>query len=218
MKVEEKRKGKYIVIEGPGKAGKSVAIKYLKKTLPEDKFHFVKEPDGPIRSILLDPKFQDMDPFTELCLFTACRCELVRKVITEKLNSGIHVISDRNFLSSKMHQIKGSERNDLSAIFNAMTETAVGFCPPDMYILIIAEVNELLRRNGNKDRKGQIDKFDDRDACFQRRVVDAYHEHFPKGKPHRIIDTTSFPPPDESGKGRTGEEVLQIILSFIDKE
>lgn len=216
--MEEKRKGKYIVIEGPGKAGKSVAIKYLRKTLPEDKFFFVKEPDGPIRDILLDPKFENMDAFTELCLFTACRCELIRKVIIEKLNSGIHVISDRNFLSSKMHQIEGSERKDLSAVFNAMTETAVGLCRPDMYILIIAEVNELLRRNGNQDRKGQIDKFDDRDVYFQRRVVDAYHEYFPKGKPHRIINTTHYPPPDESGKGKTGEEVYQIILSFVNDE
>lgn len=216
--MDEKRKGKYIVIEGPGKAGKSVAIKYLKKMLPEEKFFFVKEPAGPIRSILLDPAFQDMDPFTELCLFTACRCELVRKVIVEKLNSGIHVISDRNYLSSKTHQIEGSLRHDLKHIFNLMTETAVGFCPADMYILIIAEVNELLRRNGNADRKGQVDKFDERDVSFQRRVIDAYHEHFPKGRPHRIIDTTHYPQPDESGKGKTGEEVHQIILSFVDKE
>lgn len=208
----EKRIGKYFVIEGPGGSGKTEVIKFLKASLPSDKFFFVKEPDGPIREILLDLKNQNMNPFTELCLFTACRCELVNQVIIPKLAIGVNVVSDRNYFSSKVHQIEAAGRDDLMPLFNKMTETAVGHCPPDMYILTIAQIEELLRRKAL--RKGEVDKFDERDVSYQRKVAEAYFEFFPKGKPHKVIDTTDFPPPTAE-HCVAGEIALEAILKLI---
>ena len=203
MNIQDKIKGKYIVVEGPGGSGKTSVINILKDKLSAKNFFFVKEPDGPIRDILLSLSNDNMDVFTEICLFTAWRCELIRKTIIPKLDSGINIISDRNFYSSKAHQIEGSMRKDLSSVFNKMTEIAVGCCPVDMGILLTADIDELLKRK--KGRTGEVDKFDERDVSFQRRVVEGYFEHFPKGKPHLILHTD----------GKTAEESGQIVLEHI---
>ena len=73
-----------ISFEGIDGSGKSTQAKLLLEKLQREgrSVLYVREPGGTdvserIRSLLLDPEM-DMDPFTEMLLFSAARSELVR--------------------------------------------------------------------------------------------------------------------------------------------
>ncbi|MFM7157503.1 MAG: dTMP kinase, partial [Bacteroidota bacterium] len=100
----------FITFEGIDGSGKSTQIQFL-KTLLEDKGHKVtvlREPGGnivseKIRTLLLDSKEQ-IEPRSELLLFTAARAQLVSKVIRPALEGGDIVICDRYIDSSVAYQ------------------------------------------------------------------------------------------------------------------
>lgn len=216
MKKMENKKGigSFVLFEGIGGSGKTKAIEYLVNKLPPEEFVFVKEPGGILREILLDLKNTKMDSFTELCLFTAFRNQQMLDVVIPAIKEGKCVICDRSFPSSFAHQIRGRERSDLLTLFTKMTAQAMGqyYPSPDMQIFFVIRLEEALRRKGK--RNGPVDKFDEMDYGHQQRVRDAYLENMPKGKPHRIIDTTSFPEPTKDFN-QAGEIALQAILEFI---
>ena len=103
----------FIVIEGMDGAGKTTQARLLYEALcqelGEEHCYLTREPGGTpigqkIRNLLLDPENEEMFPETELFLYMASRCQLVREVIQPKLAEGCTVVSDRFLLSSYVYQ------------------------------------------------------------------------------------------------------------------
>jgi dTMP kinase len=112
----------FIVIDGPDGCGKSTQIKLLGQYLRSDahersaphpkasgrnhgqRILVVRDPGSTpisegIRKILLNPRYKEMTPLTELFLYFACRAQLVDQIIKPALRKSTIVICDR-FLSS----------------------------------------------------------------------------------------------------------------------
>ena len=91
----------FITFEGVDLCGKTTQAEILVQRLKNSGFDvvFLREPGGTkiselIRNILLDSQNKEMDPITELFLFSASRAQLVREIVIPSLNSGKIVVCD----------------------------------------------------------------------------------------------------------------------------
>src|SRR5882672_4768513 len=101
-----KRAGKFIVLEGPDKSGKSTQAALLVKHLSRRKIRFLhtREPGGTsfaeaIRKILLDPH-HEVDPLAELLLYEAARAQHTREKLAPALHAGKVVVCERYTLAT----------------------------------------------------------------------------------------------------------------------
>ena len=99
----------YIVIEGQDGTGKSTQVRLLKEYFEKQGKEVVvmDEPDGDLPQahdlhdlILIKGKEYNLEPMTNVLLFTAARSELWRKQIEPTLKNGGIVISARNWWST----------------------------------------------------------------------------------------------------------------------
>ena len=97
-----KRKSYFITFEGPEGSGKSTQIKRIAAYLKRKgrRVLLLREPGGTavseaIRSILLNKRYKEMQPETELLLYLAARSQIVREKIQPALKKGWVVICDR---------------------------------------------------------------------------------------------------------------------------
>jgi dTMP kinase len=95
-------KGLFVVIDGCEGTGKSTQIGWLAESFRQVGRDVILtlEPGGTdvgvaIRTLLLDPKYHEMLPMTELCLFSAARAQHCDQVIRPALHDGKVVVSDR---------------------------------------------------------------------------------------------------------------------------
>ncbi|MCK5358606.1 MAG: dTMP kinase, partial [Elusimicrobiales bacterium] len=105
-----RKKGIFIIFEGPDRSGKSTQAKLLVKWLEEKnrKVVLTREPGGTklsenIRKILLDPH-SSISPLSELFLYEAARAQHTSDTIMPALKKGQVVISDRFTLASIAYQ------------------------------------------------------------------------------------------------------------------
>jgi dTMP kinase len=106
MDGRRRKKGFFIVLDGPDGSGKSTQVELLTERLRREGIEAsgVRDPGGTvvserIRAILLDPELPDIDPRTEMLLYMASRAEMVARVVRPAIESGLTIVSDR-FLSS----------------------------------------------------------------------------------------------------------------------
>jgi dTMP kinase len=111
MTLQRKGFGKYIVFEGTEGAGKTTTMNAVAKRLESLGFEVitVREPGGTevgeqLRSLVLSIRDQPMTVQAELLVIWAARFELLYKVVIPALTSGIHVLSDRSWLSGYAYQ------------------------------------------------------------------------------------------------------------------
>jgi len=153
--------GKFIVVEGGDKSGKSTQIDLLKKFLENKGLELVltREPGGKdsviaekIRSIILDKDHTEMDKRTELLLFLASRAQHVQEVIKPALAEGKIVLCDR--FDSSTFAYQGVARHlDMEQI-KQMNNWAKYGLEPDLFIYldISPEQAEDRRRDDKHDR------------------------------------------------------------------
>ena len=116
-----------------------------------------------VRAALLDPKTGDLTPWTEVCLFTACRAEMVATQIRPALEQGRDVLLDRYFFSTLAYQAYGAGA-DLETTRTLQLE-AVGGLLPDLVLIPDLSVAEATRRRGGDD-----DRMEAKGAEFLERV------------------------------------------------
>ncbi len=174
-----KQKGKYIVIEGVEGTGKGTQVEKLRERLEKDgkKVIVVREPGSTpigeeIRKILKSPDL-DRVPETEIFLVSTARTELIRSVVLPALEKGVHVLSDRSYLSTLAYQIAGHQRQDLSLMFEILTKEAIGNGVPDTTIILDINPKEGIERARSRNA-GKKDRFDDFDIEFHDRVRASY--------------------------------------------
>ena len=150
-------RGYFITFEGMEGSGKSTQIKraagYLRKK--GRAVLLLREPGGTrvgeaIRRVILDKKFKEMAPETELLLYFAARAQLVREKILPALKKGKVVISDRFEDSTLAYQGfgRGISLKEIQKISGLVRNSL----RPDLTFLLDLDVREGLKRAGRGDR------------------------------------------------------------------
>src|SRR4051812_1924156 len=135
-----KRRGFFIVLEGPEGSGKSTMLGPLAEQMRAAGIDpvVVREPGGTraaeiARQALLDPE-HPIGPIAELFFYLAARADLVETVIEPALSHGRVVLSDRFSLSTEAYQMAGRGLNP--AVVRAANEAAVQGVHPDLTLIL----------------------------------------------------------------------------------
>jgi dTMP kinase len=171
-----RRRGLFVVVEGPDGAGKTTLVKDLARRLRRRGLEVleVREPGGTAlaeraRRAVLDRRLE-ASPLAELFLMLAARADLVAKVIRPALAAGRVVLSDRFELSTAAYQVAG--RGLPRRAVWAANRLATGGLKPDLTLVldVPAEVGlgRLAGRRRNRDR------IEGSDAALHRRVAQAF--------------------------------------------
>ncbi len=167
-------KGVFLTFEGIEGCGKTTQARLLKQFLEEKGFEVVltREPGGSrigekIRSILLDPQNERMEPLVELLLYEASRSQHVGEVIRPHLVDGKFVISDRFYDASTAYQ--GYGRGIDVENVKRLNLIATGGLRPDLTIVLDLPVAEGLKRLGQS-----LDRIEREAIDFHERVRRGY--------------------------------------------
>ena len=171
----------YIVIEGQDGTGKSTQVRRLQEYFEKQGREVVimDEPDGDLPQahdlhdlMLIKGKDYNMEPMTNVLLFTASRSELWRKIAEPTLKNGGVVISARNWWSTLAYQGygEGVSRNKIIKITHeALPERYV---KPDKGFILT--VSDQIREARQKDRGKKKETFEAKPNEFQQKVNKAY--------------------------------------------
>ena len=143
--------GIFFTLEGPEGAGKTTQSLLLADYLRGSGWDVVavREPGGTaigerIRSLLLDPRWTEMDARAEMLLFAAARAQLVAEVIAPALRAGKCVVCDRFVDASLAYQ--GIGRRLGVDVVRAVNAVATGAVTPDLTLLLDLDPSTGLRR------------------------------------------------------------------------
>lgn len=170
----QQKKGKFITIEGLDGCGKGTQVEKLKELFAgRDDVVFLREPGGQvvsedIRTLILNPKYTDMDKMTEFLLFAASRAQIVSKVILPLLEEGKTVICERFTDSSFAYQgvAGGIDLLDIMQINKIVTQSL----EPDLTILFRIEPSVTTGRIVSKEK----DRIELKGESFQEKVYRGY--------------------------------------------
>jgi dTMP kinase len=208
--------GRFIVLEGPDGAGKSVATADLVAHL-RGLGHPVtatREPGGTalgelIRGVLLDPGAVDRSPQADALLFSAARSQLVHEVIRPALERGDVVVSDRFAPSTLAYQGYGGGL-DVELLLG-LERMATGGLRPDLIVLldVPVELGLARRRGGNV---ADLTRFEDEsrhDTAFHQRVREGYRQ-LATAEPDRwrIVDGSRT-------RSDVEADVRQVVTRFL---
>ena len=210
----------FISFEGIEGSGKTTHVKHTVRFL-QDKGHdcvITREPGGTrigekIRAILLDPLSKDMDPLTELLLYTADRAQHIKEYILPLLSDGKMVLCDRYYDATMAYQ--GFARGLNISLIEKMHKLLFDNLKPHITLLLDLPPEIGLERawkqinNGN--RISEETRFEEEKLSFHRRVREGYLE-LSRLEPERfrIIDASK----DEHG---VREEIFKILASEIER-
>jgi len=188
--------GRFITLEGPEGAGKTLQAKRLASALRADGRSVVltREPGGTrlgdyLRKVVLARDGGVIEPRADALVFNAARAQLVAEVVTPALAAGSVVVCARFADSTLAYQGFGAgvPLEELRVIATIATRGLV----PDLTILLDVEAAVGLARKADADRT----RFEhDFDVEFHARVRAGFLE-LAKGEPFRfrVIDASRAP-------------------------
>lgn len=170
------RLGRFIVLEGPDKCGKSTQAALLADRLRQKGLAVVhtREPGGTsfaeaIRAVLLDTRHR-VDPLAELLLYESARAQHTKEKLLPALKQGQTVIAERYTLATMAYQ--GFARGlDLDLIRRLNHIASFGLKPD---LTIILDIPEL--EFGTRDKSRELDRLEKESADFRRKVREGYRK------------------------------------------
>lgn len=198
----------YIVIEGQDGTGKSTQAELLKKYFEGQgkKVVMLEEPDGDLPQAhdlhdMILTRGYNLEPLTNVLLFTAARVELWKKIAEPVLRDGGVVISARNYWSTLAYQGYGEGVSRSKIIRLTKDLLPEKYVHPDYgFILFVSDEVRLARQ---KNRGKATETFEKKPDSFQQKVNAAY----PK-----IAEQFGLTLVDASG---TIEEIFDVIKETI---
>jgi len=172
-----RKKGKFIVFEGPDGSGKTTQVRQLASFLKKNGHEVLltREPGGTriserIRRLLLDRRRMEMTVHTELLLYMAARAQLVEEVIQPALAKGIMVLADRFVISSVVYQgIAGGLGIDQVLEIGQFATSGI---EPDLTFFLDVPAEEGLQRGIRKGQKP--DRMESKATAFHRKVQQGF--------------------------------------------
>ena len=169
----------YIVIEGQDGTGKSTQAELLKKYFEDQGKEVVmlEEPDGDLPQAhdlhdMILTRGYNLEPLTNVLLFTAARVELWKKIAEPALKRGGIVISARNYWSMIAYQGYGEGVSRKKIIRLTKDLLPERYCHPDFgFILTVSDEVRLARQ---KNRGKATETFEAKPSEFQQKVNAAY--------------------------------------------
>ena len=204
-------KGKFIVLEGPDRCGKSTQAKLLYNYLLAQGYDVVltREPGGTptaekIRQILLQPDL-DVRPVAELLLYEASRAQHTQEKIIPALQAGKIVICERYTMSTAAYQgyARGIDLKLIDTVNNIATtglqpDLTLVFLMSDKYFSSRGEYlfsdrlereDQEFRQNMRQGYKNLVERTPNAYLINADDDVDAIHEHVTALlKEHHITD------------------------------
>ena len=163
----------FIVFEGIDGSGKTTQVELLSQKLTSIKKPniIVREPGGTSIGEAIRKELKnnpDLDPVTQLLLFSACRTQLIKEVINPNLKNNQIVISDRYIFSTIAYQgyADGLDTNIIQNLINISTEGLI----PDLVIFIDTPIETAKARRDTEAG----DHFDNRPIDYYNRIRDGY--------------------------------------------
>lgn len=204
------RRGKFITFEGIEGCGKTTQITLLKGVLQKlgYKVMVTREPGGSrigdaIREILLNPRFNEMRPMTELLLYVAGRTQHYYQIILPALKQGKMVLCDRFADSTRAYQ--GAARAIEPKLIEHLHRIAIDSFKPDKTLLLDLSVREGRQRI----QKRKLDRLEKEALAFHRRVRQGYLK-LAKREPRRIRVI-----PAGAAVQTVHQNILKIIASLL---
>ena len=159
-----KRRGFFIVFEGPDRSGKTTQINLLFDFLKKKGFDVIltREPGGTdvgekIREIILDPS-NKISPLCELFLYEASRVQHINQKIKPLLSEGKIILCDRFTLATEAYQGYG-RGIDIETV-KTLNDIATDGIKPDLIIgFKIKKEDYIKRKRETADRIEQDDAF-----------------------------------------------------------
>lgn len=181
-------KGKFIVLEGPDRCGKSTQAKMLLNTLLEHgkDVLLTREPGGTdtaeqIRQIVLQPGL-DVRPMAELFLYEASRAQHTQEKILPALEEGKIVICERYTMSTCAYQ--GYGRNLDLKMIDTLNKIATLGLTPDLTLVFLMSDKYFTQR-------GEYlfsDRLEQEDLTFRQKMRQGYIEMTKKTTNAHLID------------------------------
>ncbi|MGN0025021.1 MAG: dTMP kinase [Candidatus Avelusimicrobium sp.] len=181
-------KGKFIVLEGPDRCGKSTQAKMLVNHLIAlgKEVVLTREPGGTptaekIRQIVLEPGL-DIRPMAELFLYEASRAQHTQEKILPALNEGKIVICERYTMSTCAYQGYG-RGIDLNVI-NTLNQIAALETKPDLTLVFLMSDKYFTER-------GEYlfsDRLEQENVAFRQKMRSGYLEMIERTPNAYLID------------------------------
>lgn len=183
-----------ISFEGIDGCGKSTQIDLLKKYFETKRIEYsvFREPGGTeiserIRSLLLH-ETDEMDPVTELLLFSAARSQLIQEKVLPLLHAEKIVILDRFYDSTTAYQGYGRQSVDLESI-HVLNQLATHDTKPDITFYLKIDPKEAEKRTDGNLK----DRMENAGSKFFSKVSKGYDELAAKEERIHSIDATLSP-------------------------
>jgi dTMP kinase len=180
-------KGTFITVEGPDGAGKTTQLRLLNDVLKEKGYNvtMTREPGGTrvgdeIRSLILNPDFEEIKEMTEILLYAASRAQHVEELIRPASEAGTIILCDRFVDASLAYQGYGlGHPIDLVRHIN---DSATGGLAPDRTYLFDLTVTDSKKRMMDR---GALDRIEQRDDALRARVYDGFKQ-IAASEPERV--------------------------------
>jgi len=209
----------FISFEGIEGSGKTTNIRHAVGFL-RDKGHdcvITREPGGTrigekIRAILLDPSSKEMDPLTELLLYTADRSQHIKELIAPFLSAGKTVVCDRYYDATVVYQ--GYARGLDTELILRLHRLLFKNLKPYITLLLDLPPEIGLSRawkqidNGDRDRVET--RFEKETLLFHKKVRSGYLE-MARLEPERFRIIDASKEPDQVRK-----EIIRTLSEEID--
>lgn len=164
----------FISIDGPDGCGKSSQVAHIQEVLTRLGAECVltREPGGTplaedLRAMVLS---QHMDPLTEALLVFAARRDHLKNVIQPALARGQFVLSDR--FTDATYAYQGAGRGFDFAVLRQLEEWVQEGQQPDLTLLF--DLDPAISAARMARSRGELDRFEQEDLTFFRRVRTAY--------------------------------------------
>lgn len=169
----------YIVIEGQDGTGKSTQVELLADHFKKQGKEVVilEEPAGDLPQThdlhdMILTRGYDLDPLTNVLLFTAARVELWHKIAAPVLKRGGIVISSRNYWSTLAYQGYGEGVSRSKIIRLTKMLLPERYVHPDRGFILT--VSDEVRLSRQAKRGKALETFEKKPNLFQQKVDAAY--------------------------------------------
>ena len=194
-----------ITFEGIDGSGKSTQISHLKDHLTKSgkEVRVLREPGGTdiselIRGMLLNPEIE-IDPVTELLLFSSARSQLIAEKVKPLLADGVVVILDRFYDSTTAYQGYGRKSIPIDQV-HQINKIASHEIAPDVTFYLRLSLEESAKRTAHM----QKDRMEQSGIEFFQNVIKGFDELSESEERFVTIDAS-----------KNVDEVHNLILSKL---